>query len=125
MKRLLIISIALLGSKVTNAQTDTSKVEQYCQLIVTQRLLSNKVTIDLDFGEEKSFWRDTRLKTTDGKLKQFNTVIDAMNYMGVAGWVFINAYPVRVSETEIYHFAFKKQFAKSELQLHTNANENK
>ena len=122
MKILLIISIVLLGSTITNAQTDTSKVEQYCQLIVTQRLLSNKVTIDLDFGEEKSFWRDTRLKTTDGKLKKFNTVIDAMNYIGVAGWVFINAYPVRMAETEIYHFAFKKQFAKSELQSQTNGN---
>ena len=84
-------------SIATNAQTDTSKVEQYCQLIVTPRLLSNKVTIDLDFGEEKSFWRDTRLKTTDGKLKKFNTVIDAMNYMGMAGWIFINAYPVRMA----------------------------
>jgi hypothetical protein len=101
---------------VLNAQTDTTKVEQYCQLIATPRLLSNKVTIDIDFGDEKSFWRDNRLKTDGGKLKKFNTIIDAMNYMGREGWIFINAYPVRMAETEIYHFAFKKQFAKSELQ---------
>lgn len=120
MKRLLIISIVLLSSIVTNAQTDSARVDQYCQLIVTQRLLSNKVTIDLDFGEEKSFWRDTRLKTTDGKIKKFNTVIDAMNYMGMAGWTFINAYPLRMAESEIYHFAFKKQVAKSDLQSQAN-----
>lgn len=107
-------------SIATNAQTDTSKVEQYCQLIVTPRLLSNKVTIDLDFGEEKSFWRDTRLKTTDGKLKKFNTVIDAMNYMGMAGWIFINAYPVRMAESESYHFAFKKHFDKFRPQSQAN-----
>ena len=116
MKKVVIISIVLLSSIVSNAQTDTSKVEQYCQLIVMQRLLSNKVTIDLDFGEEKSFWNDTRLKTADGKIKKFNTVIDAMNCMGTAGWIFINAYPVRTGESEIYHFAFKKLFVKSELQ---------
>lgn len=115
MKKLLVIGIFLISTLITNAQTDTSKVEQYCQLIVTQRLLSNKVTIVLDFGEEKSFWKDTRLTTTDGKIKKFNTVIDAMNYMGTAGWIFINAYPVRMGDTEIYHFAFKKQFSKSEL----------
>lgn len=116
MKKVVIISIVLLSSIVSNAQTDTSKVEQYCQLILMQRLLSNKVTIELDFGEEKSFWKDTRLKTANGKIKKFNTIIDAMNYMGTAGWIFINAYPIRTGESEIYHFAFKKLFVKSELQ---------
>jgi hypothetical protein len=38
-----------------------------------------------------------------------------MNYMGRAGWTFINAYPVRTGESEIYHFAFKKSFQKSDI----------
>ena len=116
MKKLLVIGIFLISTLISNAQTDTSKVEQYCQIIATPRLLSNKVTIDIDFGEEKSFWRDTRLKTDEGKVKKFNTVIDALNYMGREGWLFINAYPVLTGGTEIYHFAFKKQFSKSEFQ---------
>ena len=115
MKKLLIISIVLLSSIVSKAQTDTSTVEQYCQLIATQRLLSNKVTIDIDFGDEKSFWHDNRLRTDEGKIKKFNTIIDAMNYMGRDGWVFINAYPVHMGQTDIYHFAFKKTFAKTAL----------
>ena len=116
MKKLLIIGIFLISTLVSNAQADTSKVEQYCQLIATPRLLSNKVTIDIDFGDEKSFWRDNRLKTDEGKIKKFNTIIDAMNYMGIDGWIFINAYPVHMGQTDIYHFAFKKQFSKSALQ---------
>ncbi len=116
MKKVLIISIVLLSSVVSKAQTDTSKVEQYCQLIATPGILSNKVTIDIDFGEKKSFWRDNRLKTNEGKIKKFNTIIEAMNYMGSDGWIFINAYPVRFGETERYHFAFKKQFDRSEIQ---------
>lgn len=116
MKKLLVIGIFLITTLISNAQSDTSKVEQYCQVIATPRLLSNKVTIDIDFGDEKSFWRDTRIKTDAGRLKKFNTVIDALNYMGREGWIFLNAYPVRMGETEIYHFAFKKQFPKSELQ---------
>jgi hypothetical protein len=102
-----------MSSIISVAQTDTSKVEQYCQVIATPKLLSNKVTIDIDFGEEKSFWRDTRLKTDGGKIRKFNTIIDALNYMGKEGWIFINAFPVRMGETEIYHFAFKKQFSKN------------
>lgn len=115
MKKLLLISIVLLNSIVSNAQTDTTKVEQYCQIIAKPRLLTNKVTIDIDYGDEKSFWQDNRLKTDEGKLRKFNTIIDAMNYMGKEGWLFINAYPVKMGETEIYHFAFKKQFIKSEM----------
>ncbi len=116
MKKTVAISIFLISTLISNAQSDTSKVEQYCQVIATPRLLSNKVTIDIDYGEEKSFWHDTRLKTDAGKLKKFNTVIDAINYMGREGWIFMNAYPVRMGETEIYHFAFKRQFLKSDLQ---------
>ena len=116
MKKVLAIGIFVISTMITNAQTDTTKVEQYCQIIATPRLLSNKVTIDIDFGEEKTFWRDTRLKTDAGKLKKFNTVIDALNYMGKQGWTFINAYPVRMNENEVYHFAFRKEFSISELE---------
>ncbi|MEP7110462.1 MAG: hypothetical protein ABI760_20880 [Ferruginibacter sp.] len=116
MKKILIVSMVLFSFLASNAQTDTSAIEQYCQVITTPRLLSNKVTIDIDYGEEKSFWRDNRLKSDGGKIKKFNTVIDALNYMGREGWVFINAYPVRFGETEIYHFAFKKRFPRSGFQ---------
>ena len=116
MKKLFIAALFFFSTLIAHAQADTSRVEQYCQVIVTPRLLSNKVTIDIDFGEEKSFWRDTRLKSDGGRVRKFNTVIDALNYMGKEGWAFINAYPVRMGESEIYHFAFKKQFLRTELQ---------
>src|SRR5215212_9419966 len=115
MKKVITIVSFLIVTFTSYAQTDTSKLEQYCQIIATPRLLSNKITIDIDFGEEKSFWRDTRLKTYDGKFKKFNTIIDALNFMGKEGWIFINAYPVRNNESEIYHFGFKKLFSKSEI----------
>ncbi|SRR5258706_48833 len=116
MKKIFIISLVLFSSRSAFAQVNSPKVEQYCQIIATPRLLSNKVTIDIDFGEEKSIWRDSRLKTYDGKLRKFNTVIDALNYMGKDGWIFVNAYPVAMGGTVIYHFAFKKEFLLSDLQ---------
>jgi hypothetical protein len=115
MKTITTILLLLCLSFCGYSQTDTSKIEQYCQVIATPRLLSNKVTIDIDFGEEKGYWNDTRLKDFDGKFKKFNTIIDALNFMGKQGWTFINAYPVRNNTTEIYHFAFKKLFKKSEI----------
>ena len=115
MKQAIFLLIALLICTTSFSQTDSNKVEQYCQLIVTPRLFSNKVTVDIDFGEEKSFWKDERLTTYDGKLKKFNTIIDALNFMGKQGWFFINTYPVEVGGNVVYHYAFKKEFYPSGL----------
>src|SRR3954468_19540877 len=115
MKKTIYIGLFLFLSYSSFAQADTSKIEQYCQIIATPRLFSNKVTIDIDFGEEKSFWRDTRLKTYDGKFKMFNSIIDALNFMGQEGWIFIDSYPVHNNQSDIYHFGFKKLFPKSAI----------
>lgn len=115
MKKALTLFIVLYACSGTQAQNDTARIEQYCQVIATPRVLSNKVTIDLDFGEVKSIWRDTRLKNDEGKITKFNTVIDALNYMGKQGWIFINAYPVVYGNNTVYHFAFRKWFGKSEV----------
>lgn len=115
MKKIFIIIIILFTSLVSFSQNDTTKIEQYCEVVATPRLLSNKVTIDVNYGEEKSIWKDTRLKNDEGKLKKFNTVIDALNYMGKEGWIFVNAFPVINGTTQIYHYAFKKLFLKSEV----------
>ena len=115
MKKIFIIGISLFTSFVAFSQNDTTKIEQYCELVATPRLLSNRVTIAVNYGEEKSIWRDTRLKTDEGKLKKFNTVVDALNYMGKDGWIFINAFPSQNGNEQIYHYVFKKLFSKSEI----------
>ncbi len=115
MKKILIIFVILFSTMTSFGQSTKLTVEQYCQVIATPRLLSNKVTIEVDFGEERSIWKDNRLKAYTGKLKKFNTVIDALNYMGRDGWIFINAYPVTIGTGVIYHFAFKKEFPLAEL----------
>ena len=99
MKKILIL-VFLVSGLASYAQTDTTKIEQYCQVIATPRLFSNKITIDIDFGDDKSFWKDNRLTSYNGRLKKFNTVIDALNFMGKEGWIFINAYPVQLCESE-------------------------
>lgn len=114
MKKTFIIVIIAFTSFRSFSQSDTTKVEQYCEVIATPKLFSNKVTIDINYGEEKSFWRDNRLKSDEGKLKKFNSVIDALNYMGKDGWVFVNAFPVNIGTAQIYHYGFKKIFLKSD-----------
>ncbi|MEP6950409.1 MAG: hypothetical protein ABI863_14085 [Ginsengibacter sp.] len=116
MKKIILTGIILFISAASFSQKDEVKIEQYCELVATPRMLSNKVTIAINYGEEKKLWKDTRLKTDEGKLKKFNTVIDALNYMGKEGWMFINAFPVSDGTSQLYHYTFKKLFLKSEIE---------
>jgi len=116
MKKNLLILLFILCAFITKAQ----KVEQYCEMTAMQKLLSRKVTIDIDYGEERKLFsfKDTRVKDELGKVKSFNSVVDALNYLGRIGWQLVNAFPVVESTSStgvVYHYVFKRQFDKSEL----------
>lgn len=105
-----------------NAQ-DTTLVEQYCKLTASGKLFSNKLNIALDFGDVERKWhRDYRLRDEKtGKPKEFNSVIDALNYMGAQGWTLVNAFAMADDGTSAqrgansFHYYFKKLFKKSEI----------
>lgn len=112
----ILVTLLLFASLSLLAQ-DTTRVEQYCEVVATGRLLSNKVTIDIDYGEERSIWKDHRVRTDEGKLKKFNSVVDAVNYLGKDGWKLVNAFPISAGNGPmVYHYVFKKEFAKSETE---------
>lgn len=44
-----------------------------------------------------------------GKVTSFNSMVDALNYMGTKGWVFEQAYIVTTSNQNVYHWLLKKK----------------
>ena len=92
----------------------------YTCVVVNDDSLSNKVTIDIDFGESKSIWQDTRLKTDGGNIRKFNTVIDALNYMGKQGWKLVFVAPRAGSDVASYYYTFQKEFDVAELKRDEN-----
>ena len=116
MKKLIILLFMIVALR-SNAQKDTLHVEQYCELVATPRLLSSKVTIDIDYGDERSVWKDNRLRDENGRLKKFNTVIDALNFLGNDGWKLVNAFPVFPPNSQaVYHYVLKKEFLKTDTE---------
>jgi len=111
-----MILVVFLLAAVNSFAQDTTKVEQYCRLVAMNKLLSTKVNIDVDFGQERKFFQDTRMRDEEtGKLKKFNTVVDALNYMGSQGWVLVNAFPVVEGSSYSYHYYFRKLFNKADV----------
>lgn len=113
MKKVFFFLFLLAAAAGVQAQ----KLEQYCEMTAQAKLFSRKVTIDIDNGEERKWisFKDTRVKDELGKVKSFNSLVDAMNFLGRAGWKLVNAFLVTESSQNIYHYVFKREFDKSEL----------
>ena len=118
-----IITLAFFLPTILNAQSDTTKITQYCEMIAQGRILSTKITIDIDFGEGKNGWSLKSTKTRDevtGKIKKFKSTVDALNYLGAKGWKLLNAFPITETsgfggKENVLHFFFEKSFDRSEM----------
>lgn len=115
-KTILILSIILLGFN-TFAQEQPRYV--YCVIVGSTKFISNKVTIRIDFGDRISSYADNRMKDPKtGKPMIFNSIVDALNFMGKQGWEFVQAYAeMNNGSTSYFNYLMKKPF--SELDQET------
>lgn len=111
MKKLLFIVSMLFSSTLYGQSTEPSRHFVYCELIGPNSSFSNKVTVDIDFGQESGAWGlDYPLRDSTGKEIGFNSMVDAMNYMDADGWEFVQSYSTsnRVNSIITYHWLLKK-----------------
>lgn len=95
--------------KFSNTDLDSNEVV-YCQIVGTSKWRSNKVTVEIDFGQYKPKGRGSKL--VDEKTGQpilFNSMIDALNYMGKFGWEYVQAYTIGENGYYVYHYLLKKK----------------
>jgi hypothetical protein len=106
-----LLSIIILTLVVSNTQAQSTVIEQYCSLNVMPRLLSNKVNIDVDYGNPRKLFsfKDNRVKDDDGKAKKFNTAVEALNYMSSQGWKLVNAMAMSEGGNAVYRYIMKRE----------------
>ena len=112
MKKLLLFTLLFIGVNV-NAQEPLQPRKVYCQIVGTQKLLSTKCTIEVDFGQNQ--WGSQALVDENGKLISFNSMVDAMNQMGKLGWEFEDSYVITVSGQNVYHWLLSKYITDEEI----------
>ena len=86
-----------------------NQTEEYCLILASGQLFSTKVTISIDFGQERKFFSDSKLKDKSGQAIKFNSVIDALNYMNSLGWEFVDAYTITIGNSHVYHYLMKRK----------------
>ena len=71
----------------------------------------NKCTIEIDFGQLNKLWSadDTKLIGEDGKQLEFNSMIDALNFMYKNNYEFVTAYVLTMGNQNVYHYLLKRK----------------
>lgn len=79
------------------AFSQTEGVYQYCMVSISGKALSNKVSIEIDYGQEQRFLGDNSsfVKDEKGNNRTFNSIAHALNYMASMGWRVIQAINVK------------------------------
>lgn len=109
MRKLFLIIAIVFAALVANAQQKPHKV--YAELVGETNLMRTKVTIQIDFGQQTSFWKQhdqKRLVDSNGREITFSSMVDAMNYMASIGWEFEQAYVVTTGNQNVYHWLMSK-----------------
>jgi hypothetical protein len=84
---------------------------EYVQIVGTKKPFTQKVFIEIDFGQENKLFsnRDTRIVDEKGINLIFNSMIDALNFMNKNGYDFVTAYTVTIGDQNVYHYLLKKR----------------
>lgn len=97
------------------SQVDNEKIRRfYCEVKGVEKELSSGLKIIFDFGERASYniWSglSSKLKFVDenGEDIEFNSMVDAANYMVERGWNFQQAFSSVYSSKLIIHWIFYK-----------------
>lgn len=116
MKKLFLVLISIIVINFLTAQTvndvPLSDIDvEYVQIVGTQKLFGNKVIIQIDFGQETKYFKQAQqslLKDANGVQINFNSMIDALNFMSANGYDFVDAYTLTIGNQNVYHYLLKK-----------------
>lgn len=113
MKKVILLVLLLCSTCMVSAQQNEPKEgthRAYCELLGYAKFMSSKINVNLDFGQKSSFWTGNKGTLVDesGKVLEFQSMVDAMNFMGKLGWKFIQAYVVTASSQNVYHWLLYK-----------------
>ncbi|TFF38321.1 hypothetical protein [Mucilaginibacter psychrotolerans] len=113
MKNLLLLSsmamLPFLAIAQTDAlRTDTVKtVEAYCAVMPVGKVFSSRIELEADYGKP-GVAIDNRITDERGRPLNFGSVVEALNYMALKGWLFVNVY----SDSHGQHYLLHRSAAR-------------
>ena len=107
MKRI-ILFLCLLLPMMAAAQENGGKRPVYCDMMAYNFWGIGKVRIILDMGDRKAGQSFETIWDDNGKQKKFNTMMEALNYMGERGWRVVDTYFISEMKQSVLHYLLEK-----------------
>ena len=101
MKSFLKIAVVLTALSLVCASANAQQPQSpkpfkaYCEIVtyVDLGFFTSQISIEVNFGQANNFWgTDHELVDERGNSITFNSMIDALNYMGERGWELVEEY---------------------------------
>lgn len=103
-----MITMSFLLTNFVNSQSSqTNEKYQYCEIVGIQKPFKSNYNIVVNYGNDP-MWEVIKDSET-GKNKEFNSMIDALNYMAQSGWKFIQTFIISGANGNEIHFLLEKK----------------
>jgi len=114
MKKILVVLTLMFAFVISNGQSVNGiKVQdfktEYIELMGESRFMSNNVTISVDYGQERKYFKNQIIKDEIGHVVIFNGMIAGMNFFTKYGYEFKQAYVVTVGNQNVYHWLLERK----------------
>ena len=89
------------------------KIEIFCDLMSSKKFLGTEEMLTINYGDRDSLWLDKSMYNKISKqIKKYNSIIDALNYMGSEGWETLRSYSTSHNSYTVEHYVLKKELIK-------------
>ena len=99
--------------KVKGVIYEHQKIEIFCDLMSSKKFLGTEEILTINYGDRDSLWLDKSMYNKISKqIKKYNSIIDALNYMGSEGWETLRSYSTSHNSYTVEHYVLKKEVIK-------------
>ena len=108
---LLLFSISKSFSQVYVEDVNINELDiKYIQLVgVNTSMFGVKIKVYVDYGQKVKFMKSSKIKDAEGKIKKFNSMTDALNFMYKNGWKYVNYTEAVISGKIRYVYLLEKR----------------
>lgn len=89
----------------------------YCEIFGSIKTLNPKINVVIEFGQPKNLWTgysNQFIVDEKGKPKEFNSMIEAMNFMAKLGWRLEQTYVLQSGSSNDVHWVLGKDITNDE-----------
>lgn len=86
------------------------RTEEYCQLTSRPRL-NGRYVISIDYGQQQKLISENLFRDTAGKPVEFNSAIDALNWLNGQGWELMNTFVLVEDGDGVAYYVLRRRLA--------------